>query len=65
MFELTRVVLEHAGFFAVETIEHIRKYPQAKFQVLKPTETYPAGHPKIDGALYVIMGKLEYKWPKI
>ena len=36
-----------------QSIEHVRKYPETKFQVLNPTGTYPAGLPKIEN------------WPKI
>jgi hypothetical protein len=52
VISLTRPVLELAGFFSCrdyyQSIEHIRKYPETKYQVLNPTDTYPAGLPNIE-----------------
>jgi hypothetical protein len=49
---MTIYVKKLAGFFSgrdyYQSIEHIRKYPETKYQVLSPAGTYPAGLSKIE-----------------
>ena len=67
----TRRIFSSRDYY--QSIDHVRKHPETKFQVLSPAGTYPVSLSKIEiwpkiytkkniPILYEIMGKLKSKW---